>query len=157
MCCLNSDKIGRASRASPQVPLYSVLPQIRSPKKTSLPLSTGPGTVSAYPWIVGFNFLPAYRTIQTSQSHRLWEPGSTSLPSQYIQRLPPTVPGSSFCPKWNPHVVLHGMWCPPRQAWLYVTNKLLSISSVQCWVLCWAILNPRVGISPSPTGWIVGY
>lgn len=136
MCCLNSDKIGRASRASPQVPLYSVLPQIRSPHKTSLPLSTGPGTASAYPWIVGFNSLPAYRIIQTSQSHPLWEPGSTSLPSQYIQSLPPTVlvlhSAPNATPTW-PCMACGVLLARPDYMWL-INCCQFHLSSVGCCV-----------------------
>lgn len=107
---------------------------------------------SAYLWAAGFSSLPVQGIIQTSQSHPLQEPGA-HLTLLLLQSLPPTPPPASGCSLYSRVQHLCGPeWFVVSSSpglWVYVTNKLLSISPVQCQVLYLAIPithNPRVGI-----------
>ena len=58
-------------------------------------------------------------------------------------------------PEFNPHVALHGVWCPPAPGYEYIwlINYCQSqLTSVRCQVSGHAH-TPRMGISPSPTQW----
>lgn len=105
-------------------------------------LSWGKDTVPTSLWAAGFSFFPALWIIQISYSH---PPVRTrgDLTPLILQSLPPTSPTCSLCSQFNHmwpcvlcSVLLQGLW-------VYMINKLLFISSVQCLVLCvWQLPSP---------------
>lgn len=96
------------------------------------PLSARPATPHPVHSLSGFISLLAHEVIQTSQSQPpTGAKGQSTLLS--LQILCPTAPAGSLCswvqapcgPAWH-------MTSSSPELWVYVTNKLLSVSSVQC-------------------------
>lgn len=58
------------------------------------------------------------------------------------QSLPSKAPGCSFSCRVQPHIALHGVWCPPLQLWEYVTNNSGLTSFVWCWCHVFRLLVP---------------
>lgn len=114
-----------------QAPFPTVL-WVRSASQETF-LMVGPGTVPASPWGMGFSCLPACRIIQTSQSY---PPVGTNshLTLLLLQSLPPTASAYSFCSGVQPPCGTEWHTVSSTPDCVYVTNKLLSISSVQHWV-----------------------
>ena len=100
-CCLDIWSQNGLKRPNGKSPLCSFLAKHPT-------LSWGPGTGSAYSWVIGFSPLPAHRITQTSQSHPLLETrGHHYL--MLLQSLPPRAPdyliwfqcGTWFPPLWS--------------------------------------------------------
>lgn len=109
--------------------------------------------VPTYSWVADFRFPPACRIIQTTQSHSSMEiKGHLYL--LILQSLPHAAPGCLLCSRGQP--LCGSTWSAVISApelWVRVTNKLLSTSSVQSWMLCVQTSTcPRVGIPLSPMG-----
>lgn len=105
----------------------------------------------------GFNSLTAHRIIQTRQSCLLGTRDHLTL--LLLQSLPATISACSLCSWVQPlcDPTNHVVPCSPG-LWIYVTNKLPSVSSVQghCHV-SGGSHNPTAVIPPSPTGWRGSY
>lgn len=111
-------------------------------------LSRGPGRVAAYFWGVGFNFLPVWGIIQTSQSSPV-----ETRPFTLLKLLQPLLYHS--VPECIPQATLRDMWCPlaPGSESMWLTNCCWShLSSVRSCVFGHPH-KPRAGVPPSPTGW----
>lgn len=133
MCALTSGKTRSAANDLITSSPSHCASMSEVPYPTAL-LIMGPVTVPAYPWDMGFSSPSAHGIAPTSQSHpRVATKGQLTL--LLLQSLPPTVPAHSLSSQVQIPGALHGtaMFSAPR-LWVSVTNKLLSVSSVQGWV-----------------------
>lgn len=107
-------------------------------------------------------FIPALQVLAPCQ---LWnytnKPITSSQRNQghhtlwLLYSLPPNPPACSHCSWVQPGVALCGLWYPlPLGLWIYVTHKLLSLSSCPALgVMFRPFPYPKVGIPLSPRRW----
>lgn len=103
-------------------------------------LCRGPGRVPSYNWVVSFSSLQPVKLFKQASHILLREPEATSLSWYYKARLPCSCLFILSWVKllWGP--VWHAV-CSSLGLWVYVINRLLSVSSVQCHMLCiWPFL-----------------
>lgn len=100
-----------------------------------VPLSARLGLLPLALNLTGFTSLPAHKVIQTNQKHALiGSRGHHAL--LLLQSLSPTTSALSLY-SWVQHLcgpALYSVSSP--RVWVCVTNKLLSVSHFQYWVLC---------------------
>lgn len=93
----------------------------------------GPGTMPAHPRLVGFSSLPTCGIIQTSHLYPLLRTSIHLILLQLQSCLPQPLVVHSV-PECSLHTALCGAVPSSPGLWVYVTTKLLLISSVQCQV-----------------------
>lgn len=107
----------------------------------------GPGTVFVYPWVSTFDSMPGCGLFPDNYI-LLWETKYFTVLK--LQSLSLTASECSLCSQVHPTYPCYIASCSSR-LWVYVTNKLLAVSSVQCWISCvWPFSWPSGG-NPSFT------
>ena len=92
----------------------------------------GPGTVFVYLWVSAFDSMPDCGLFQNNYI-LLWETKYFTVLK--LQSLSLTASECSPCSQVYPIYLCYIASCSSR-LWVYVTNKLLAVSSVQCGVSC---------------------
>lgn len=92
----------------------------------------GPGTVFVYPWVSAFDSMPDCGLFQDNYILR-WETKHFTVLK--LQSVSLTASECSPCSQVHPTYPCYIASCSSR-LWVYVTNKLRAVSSVQCWVSC---------------------
>lgn len=101
-----------------------------------VPLSARPAASHSGLNLMDFISLPVSQTVKASQLDSL-EGTRSHLTLWWLQTLPLTAPPSSFCSWVQTFCGL--AWCAvpsSSRLWVYMTNKFLPVSFIQCWVSC---------------------
>lgn len=123
----------RASNGLTSVPFSTLLSGIRAPAKKSP--SWKLGTMPVYPWFgASVHCQPTELFEQANHIFPHKNPRSSHLLVTTKPASHRPLPGHV-----SQDQLLRGTWCAVSSSlmlWVHVSNKLLSISLVQCWVSC---------------------
>ena len=127
MLKLGESVTGLASTSPPHL-----TPANKGPLWNNHIILRGPGTVFVYLWVSAFDSMPDCELFQDNYTLP-WETEYFTVLK--LQSLFLTASERSLCSQAHPTCPCYIASCSSK-LWVYVNNKLLAVSSVQCWVLC---------------------